>query len=185
MKTWRQLGGAGALGLAVVAVTGIAPAAAGTNTAIDKPGAYCWQFGSTAPGATRNVLALDIDPSDHPTKLPLWWASGVGKATNADVATENYVDNLSGTITLAKPNERKPGPKLLQMGLVGTGYGTNAGSAETGVWSNEYTIQLNRKTLKGTITGVMTFTPVSGATAGTPAVLGLSEKIKPISCKKV
>lgn len=183
MKATKMLCGAGAVGLAVV--VGATPASAGTKTAIDKGGAYCWQFGSSAPGATRNVLALDIDPADHPTKLPLWWASGVGKASNADVATENYVDNLSGTITLAKPNERKPGPKQLQMGLVGTGYGTNAGSAETGVWTNEYTIALNRKTLKGTITGVMTFTPVSGATAGTPAIFGLSEKIKPISCSKI
>lgn len=183
MNTTKMLCGAGAVGMALF--VSAAPASAGTTTAIDKPGAYCWQFGSTAPGATRSVLALDIDPSDHPTKLPLWLASGVGKATNADVASENYVDNLSGSITLAKPNERKPGPKLLHMGLVGTGYGTNAGSAETGVWTNEYTIQLNRKTLKGTITGVLTFTPISGTTAGTPAIFGLSEKIKPISCKKV
>ncbi len=181
----KLIGAGSAVALTLLAVAAATPAQATTKTAIDKPGAYCWQFGSTAPGATRNVLALDIDASDHPTKLPLWWASGTEKASNADVDSENYVNNLNGTITLAKPNERKAGAKILQMGLTGTGYGTNAGSAQTGVWTIDYTLQLNRKTLKGKITGVLTFTAVSGTTAGAETTFGLSDTVKPISCNKI
>ncbi len=169
---------------AAMTLAGVAPATADAKTAIDKPGSYCFQFGSTAPGGTRNVLALDIDPSDHPTSQKLWWASGFERATNADVDSENYVNNLNGTATLAKPNERKPGPKLIHLGLTGTGFGSNAGQG-SGVWNIDYTLQLNRKTLKGKIVGTLVFTPVTGTEVGATSSFGVDDTVKPISCKKV
>lgn len=167
-----------------MALIPLTAAQAATKTAIDKPGAYCFQFGDTEPGATRRVLTLDIDPSDHPAKQRLWWASGVETASNPDDITENWVTNLNGTATVAKPNNGKPGPKLVHIALTGTSYGQNDDPNVTGVWAVEVNLQLNRKTLKGNIVGVETFTPIAGETAGAQTTLAINYKIKPISCKK-
>ena len=176
-------GGAASV-LALASLVGMSSAQAAGKTAIDKGGAYCFQYGSTAPGGTRIVLSLDIDAADHMTKQKLWWARGTEKATNADVATENYVNNLSGTATLAKPNNGRPGAKLLQLGLTGTSFGSNTDPALTGLWQLSYTLQLNPKTLKGKIVGLSVFTPISGTTAGTPATIAVNQAVTPISCKQ-
>lgn len=174
-----SIGTAGAF--ALIAFAGVGTAQAETKTAIDKGGAFCFQFGSTAPGATRNTLALDIDPADHPTKRGLWWVSGVEKGSNADVKTENYVNNLNGTIALAKPNNGASGAKRLHMSLTGT----STGESPTGLWELNYNLQLDPKTLKGKIRGVSVFIPLTGTTAGTPMTAVTNTKIKPINCKKL
>lgn len=165
--------------LALVAFAGVGTAQAKTTTAIDKGGAFCFQFGSTAPGATRTVLALDIDAADHLAKPRLWWASGLEKATNVDVRTENYVNNLSGTATLARPNNGASGGKLLHMSLTGTSTGTSP----SGLWQLDYNLQLDPKTLKGRILGVSTFTPIGSD--GESQTVKTDAKIKPLNCKKV
>jgi hypothetical protein len=170
--------------MSVLTLAGASAAQADTKTAIDKGGAFCFQFGSTEPGATRTVLTLDIAPADHPTKQPLWWASGVERGTNVDVLTENYVNNLNGTATLAKPNNGKPGAKLIHMSLTGTSFGSYTDPAKTGLWDLSFNLQLNRKTLKGKIVGLSVFTPISGTTAGTATTLAIDEKITPLNCKK-
>lgn len=183
MRKLTIAGTVGALGL--ITLGGVGAAHADTKTAIDKGGAFCFQYGSTAPGATRTTLYLDIDPADHPTKQRLWWASGSEKGSNADVAAENYVNNLTGTATLAKPNNGRSGAKLIHLGLTGTSFGSLEDPNTTGLWTLDYNLQLNRKTLKGKIVGLSVFTPISGTTAGTPTTMAMSEKIKPISCSKL
>lgn len=184
MNTHTMIRGGAAGVLAIASLAGMGSAQAAGKTAIDQGGAFCFQYGSTAPGGTRIVLSLDIDPSDHLTKHKLWWASGVEQATNADVATENYVNTLTGTATLAKPNNGRPGPKLLQVAVTGTSFGSNTDPAVTGIWQLNYNLQLNRKSLNGKLVGVSVFTPITGTTAGTPATIALNEKVTPISCKQ-
>ncbi len=184
MKTHTVIRGGAAGVLVLASLVGMSSAQAAGKTAIDRGGEYCFQYGSTALGGTRIVLSLDIDAADHMTKQKLWWASGIEKATNSDVATQNYVNNLSGTATVAKPNNGRPGAKLLQLGLTGTSFGSNTDPAVTGLWQLSYTLQLNPKTLKGKIVGVSVFTPISATTAGTPATIAVNEAVTPISCKK-
>ena len=182
MRKLTCVGAAGAFGL--ITVAGVGTAQADTKTALDKGGVYCFQFGSSAPGATRTQLYLDIDPADHASKR-LWWASGFEKGSNADVQAQNYVNNLSGTATLAKPNNGRPGGKLIHLGLMGTSFGSYDDPTSTGLWQPSYNLQLNRKTLKGRIVGLSVFTPISGSTAGTPLTVATDTTVKPISCKKV
>jgi hypothetical protein len=176
-------GTAGAVALVVCA--GAAPAQAAGNTAIDRGGAYCLRMGTTVPGATSTVFSLDIDPADHPTKQRLWWVSGVEKGTNPDVATQNYVNLLNGTATLAKPNNGRPGGQIIHMALSGTSYGTYLDVNEPGIWEQHYNLQLNPKTLQGTITGLSVFTPISGTTAGPATTLAFSERIAAMNCKNL
>ncbi len=171
---------------AALTVMPVAGAQADSKTAMDKGGAYCFTFGYAGLGGTRSVLALDIDPADHPTKQRLWWISGVEKGTNADVLVDNYVNTLNGTATYAKPNNSVPGKKLIHMTLMGTSYGSDLDPSVTGMWQIGYTLQLNAKTLKGKILGLATFTPIAAdGTAGTPVTYGTNSKVKPVSCTKV
>lgn len=183
----RKLLAAGSAGaLAVISLAGASTAQAAGKTAIDKGGAFCFQFGYPAPGGTASSLALDIDPSDHPTKQRLWWVSGVEKGTNADVLLDNYVNNLNGTATLAKPNNNAAGPKLIHMALTGTSFGTDTDAAVTGLWELDYNLQLNRTTLKGTIVGLSTFTPVAAdGTPGAATTYAVNTAVKPVNCKKL
>ena len=178
------VGTAGAL--TALSLAGASAAQAANKTSMDKGGAYCFRFGYPGPGGTRSVLSLDIDPADHPTKQRLWWASGVERATNADVLVDNYVNTLAGSATLAQPNNKVPGPKVIHMALSGTSYGSDLDAAVTGVWVLEYNLQLNPKTLKGRIIGLSTFTPISAVgTKGSEATYAVNTSIKPMSCKKI
>lgn len=177
------LGSAGTLALLPTLGT---PAQAADKTAIDKGGSYCMQFDYPGPGGTRSVLSLDIDPADHPTKQRSWWVTGVEKATNPDVLVDNYVNALNGSATLAKPNNGVPGAKLLHLSLTGTSYGSDMDPNVTGIWELSYNLQLHRKTLKGRILGLSTFTPIAAdGTPGSETTYGVNTSVKPISCKKV
>ena len=181
MRTLVTLGSAAALTLIPVA-----GAQADGQTALDKGGAHCLRFGYGGLGATQSVLSLDIDPADHPTKQRMWWVSGVERATNPDVLVDNYVNQLSGTATLAKPNNNVPGKKIIHMSLSGTSYGSDFDVNVTGMWQINYNLQLNRKTLKGKIVGLATFTPIAAdGTAGTPTTYATNSAVKPFSCKKL
>lgn len=78
---------------------------------------------SVEPGATRAALALDIDPANHPTKRQLRWISDYEKGSPS-VTVENYVDLVNGTATVGKPNNGRPGPRLIHGGVTGQSYGT-------------------------------------------------------------
>lgn len=178
-----SLGAAATAALLTFAGAGAAQA----DTAIDNGGAFCFQYGSKAPGATRTVLALDIDPADHLTKKPkLWTITGLEKGSNPDEVTENYVNNLTGSATVAKANNGKgPRGKFIQMSLTGMSYGAFTEVKEEGLWQLDYTLQLNRKTLKGKIVGLSVYTGIDGNIALLPpTTLTTNEAIKPISCKK-
>ena len=183
----RKLAALGAAGtLALISWAGTSTAQAASKTAMDQGGAYCFRFGYPAPGGTTSVLSLDVDPADHPTKQRLWWASGVEKATNADVLLDNYVNTLSGSATLAKPNNNAPGPKVIHMALTGTSYGSDLDATVTGIWDLEYNLQLNPKTLKGKIVGLSTFTPVAtDGTPGTATTYAINTIVKPMSCRRI
>lgn len=186
MSIYRGLrwGAVGAAAILALASAGTAQAA--TKTALDKGGAFCLQVGSVEPGATEVVLALDIDPADHPpTKRKLWWVSGYEQGSNPSVTADNYVDTISGTATLGKPNDGASGAKVIHMGLTGIGNGTNADSDGPGVWAHTYSLQLKPKSLNGRITGFSVFTPISGGTAGEPMTMVVDERITQIKCKNV
>lgn len=162
---------------------GMGTAHADSKTAIDKGGEYCLAFGSTAPGATNSVLYLDIDPADHLTKPRSWWVSGVTKGKVLDDRDESYVSSVSGSATLAKPNNGRYGAKRIHMSLSGTSFGTFSDPTTTGLWELNANLQLNPKTLKGKIVRLSVFTPITGTTAGTPTTLVVNEKIRPVNCK--
>ena len=177
--------GAAAAVAALFTLAGAGSAQAAGATALDDGGAFCLRMGTVMPGATSTVLALDIDPADHPTSQPLWWVSGVEKGSNPDVAAQNYVNLLNGTATFSKPNNGRPGGPLVHMSLSGTSYGTYTDVNATGIWVHDFTLQLNAKTLAGTITGLSVFTPISGTTAGAPTTLVVNMPIKRMSCKNI
>lgn len=186
MSTRGMIAAGSASALALITVVGAGTAQAASKTAMDRAGAYCFQFGYPGPGGTRSVLSLDVDPADHPTKQRLWWVSGVEKATNPDVAVDNYVNNLAGTATLAKPNNGAPGSKRIHLALTGTSYGTDYDATVTGLWELSYNLQLNPKTLKGKIVGLSTFTPVAAdGTPGAAKTYAVNTVVKPLSCKRV
>lgn len=176
-------------GTSAAAVALIAFATAGTahagTTALDKGGAFCLRLGNTEPGMTSTVLVLDIDPADHRTNRKLWWISGYEQGSNPSVVADNYVDPLNGTATVAKPNNGKTGKKVIQMGLSGQGFGPNTDAAVTGLWTHTYNLQLDRKTLKGGITGLSVFTPITGSTAGAPVQLVVNQKVTRMACTNV
>lgn len=183
----RRLMALGAVGaMSLLPLAGTTTAQAASKTALDGGGAHCLRFGYPGLGATQSVLTLDIDAADHPTKQPLWWVSGVETGTNADVLMDNYVNNLNGTATLAKPNNNVPGRKVIHMALTGTSYGSDLDPAVTGLWELNYNLQLNPKTLKGKIFGLSTFTPIAAdGTPGTATTYGVNSTVKPVSCKKI
>ncbi len=78
---------------------------------------------SVEPGATRAALAQDIDPADHRTKGTLWWISDYEKGSNPSVTVES-VDLVDATAIVGKPNNGRPGPRLIHRGVTGQSYGT-------------------------------------------------------------
>lgn len=185
MITRKLVCSAAATGLAWACLAA-GPAAAATKTGMDKNGDYCFRYGSGLDGGISNAFVLDVDRADHMHKQRTWRVVGYGQGSRVTDTVETWVANVTGSATLlGKPNNGLPGGAVIQMALTGTSFGIHDDPAVTGMWEVDYNLQLNPKTLKGTIVGKSVFTPLAGTTAGVPVTVVVNEPINPVSCKKL
>jgi len=171
--------GAIAVCLLVPAASSAAPA-----SAFDRGGAFCFREGAKPmPGGFRTTLKLVIEQRTT-QGLPLWAVNGLERSVDADQPSYDYVDQLVGTATIAKPNNGRPGGQRIQLNLTGASRGDIGNLNQTGLWWLRYAVQLNLRASSGQITGVKSFTPIAGSTLGTPQEFAVDVHLTRIACSR-
>ena len=172
------------IALGAIALCLLAPAvsAAAPASAFDRGGAFCFREGAKPmPGGFRTTLKLVIEQrKTH--GLPLWQVNGLERSVDADQPLYDYVDQLVGTATIAKPNNGQPGSQRIQLNLTGASRGDIGNPNQPGLWWLRYAVQLNLRASAGHITGVKSFTPVAGSTLGSPQDFAVDVHLTRIAC---
>jgi hypothetical protein len=144
----------------------------------------CFQIGDVIPGGWDRTLKIKMQQalSDKPGQIVHVDALELGfKATNPPI---QYANQLTGSATIAPPNDQLPGGDQLQISLVGTSYGNREDISKNGVFSFDYALRLDPKTLAGPITGYQIFTPFSNGQIDAPiSQAPLDTQLQPISCE--
>jgi hypothetical protein len=157
---------------------------AAPTSAFDRDGAFCFREGAKpVPGGFRTTLKLVVER--RPTSgLPLWEVNGLERSVDADQTAYDYVDQLVGTATIARPNNGLAGGQRIQLNLTGATRGTIGDPTQPGLWWLRYAVQLNLRATSGRITGVKSFTPINGSTMGTPQEFGVDVHLTRIACSR-
>jgi hypothetical protein len=95
-----------------------------------------------------------------------------------------YFNQLSGSATVAEPNDGLAGGMQMQIGLTGTSFGNNGDTARTGIWVIDYAIVLDPQTLNGTITGIKRFSPVQNGLIEETTTSAVQKDLKPMPCSQ-
>jgi hypothetical protein len=172
------------IALGAIALCLLAPAisAAAPASAFDRGGAFCFREGAKPmPGGFRTTLKLVIEQRKTHGR-PLWQVNGLERSVDADQPLYDYVDQLVGTATIAKPNNGQPGSQRIQLNLTGASRGDIGNPNQPGLWWLRYAVQLNLRASSGHITGVKSFTPVAGSTLGSPQDFAVDVHLTRIAC---
>ena len=171
-----------ALGAITLCLLAPAVSAAAPASAFDRGGAFCFREGAKPmPGGFRTTLKLVIEQRKA-HGLPLWQVNGLERSVDADQPLYDYVDQLVGTATIAKPNNGQPGSQRIQLNLTGASRGDIGNPNQPGLWWLRYAVQLNLRASSGHITGVKSFTPVAGSTLGSPQDFAVDVHLTRIAC---
>lgn len=181
MRSRLRVAVLGALALCLLAP---AASAAPPASAFDRDGAFCFREGAKPrPGGFRTTLKLVIER--RPTSgLPLWEVNGLERSVDADQPAYGYVDQLVGTATIANPNNGLSGGPRIQLNLTGATRGDIGDPSQPGLWWLRYAVQLNLRASSGHITGLKSFTPISGTTMGAPREFAVDVHLTRIACSR-
>ncbi len=149
-------------------------------------GTYCFQIGETMPGSedTRVKLVASKAKGNLPHRIA--HVDGLWTSTMTVNPPDSYISEMTGSATIAQPNDDMQGAPMLQIGMSSSDFGNNMSPA-TGIWIGNMVFTLNLANLTGTVVGRKSFTPIvaDGAKPVTTYDTSISRDVKPISCQGI
>lgn len=171
--------------LAAATLSASAPAA-DTADAFMKGGTFCFRLDGGGLGALHQTWKMVVKPAAGGGGYKEYRIASIAALEHGTQVTAppslEYMDEFAGSATIASPNDRLPGPRELQIGLVGTSYGAH-GPESVGLWKIDYALVLDLANLTGKIKGIKAFTAIVDGT-GVPANPSVVDgTVSPISCR--
>ncbi len=163
----------------------LSPAASATSAKnFMKGGEYCFRVGTTIPGGWLTRLKLIVDPARGSAPLKIAHLDALERGSQATFPPNAYVTPLTGSATIAPPNEQSTGDNLLQISLTGADYGNNGNPDAMGIWSDNLTLLLNTANLTGYLKGVKDFTVITNGQLGESTKSVVDETVTTMPCSE-
>lgn len=163
--------------MALGALAGTASAQTPASSTFKGDGVYCFEIGGHE-GENFQHLKLAMEDAEAPPPYSIFPVHAVVRGQLDGV---HYTNQFAGT-AMERPLEG--GGTGLSIGLVGNGLGINpAGAPE--IWMFHYSLDLDPRTLVGTLSGIETQSKgmQDGAPVGIVANIAIIRALTPTSCE--
>ena len=175
--------------VAAVVITGLAitlssTAHAATARDFMRGGEFCFRVGTVIPGGWSTRIKLVVSPAKGNLHHKIAHVDALERGSQATFPPNAYVMPLSGSATIAPPNEEPSGEKFLQISLTGADYGHDGNPEIRGLWSGHQALILNLDDLIGHIKGVKSFSVINNNQLGNTSQTAVDETIEPMLCSE-